>query len=517
MPPKRNNKRKAAVVNAAAMKDGNSSNSTELAVPDRATWPGWVEMESEPAFFNVMLTEMGVRGVKVQEVYDMDQTFLLTLPQPVHALIFLFRYKETECEKSESCPKEVWFANQTPDFACATFALLNIVNNIPGLHLGAELQKFRHFTKDMDPLSRGDAIDDFQFVKRIHNSFARDNDLLQADMHMKGKVAKFRKRQAIAKATATKAAKRAELEAEKASNSKAPLQEKSSNIVQQSRTSDRAKRPTSRKSPKESAADERPHDEYKANGTIEARALSEEQEPSNGLRRSGREPKPRKPDLVSAAPADDDEEEGFHFVAYMPINGNVWRLDGLDRFPQVVGPFSEESGGWMQVARPHLVWRMEQYAASEIQFNLMAIVHDPLVGEKAALVENIKALQAFGEKLDAVSEDWQTLDIAETKKDVVLGSSLEYGITAEDLERSSEETGVKTKAEEGGDLLKLIDQRREAVMQQAGLRAAVRDSLQATRDDEEKARHRRHDYGTFARSWLGALADQGVLTPLIEG
>ncbi|KAK1072379.1 hypothetical protein LTR74_002692 [Friedmanniomyces endolithicus] len=516
MPPKRGSKRKAIKSIGVATANGDAGDAPQSTAPDRTTWPGWVEMESEPAFFNVMLSEMGVKGLRVQEVYDMDEALLLTLPQPVHALIFLFRYKAAEDQQQQNdyCPKEVWFANQTPDFACATFALLNIVNNVPGLHLGSELQKFKDFTDDMDPLSRGDAVDSFDFVKRIHNSFARDNDLLQADLHIKGKNSKYRKRQATARANAARAARRNEEMAMR----KPPLQEKSPNAVH-ARVSGRAKRPTSKKSPKESTPDDGPDDAYKSPSRSKVTAISEaedDEKPSNGLRRSKREPKPRKPDLVSTAQHDSDDADGFHFVAYMPINGNVWKLDGLDSFPQIVGPFSEDTGGWMQIAQPHLVGRMDQYAASEIQFNLMAIVHDPLVGEKAGLVENVKMLQAFDRKLDAFSDDWREIDGADTKKDVVTTASAEYGITAEDLGTSESTADIVTKREEEHDLLQFIQLRKDVVIQQTGLRAAVRDSLEATRSDEEKARHRRHGYGTFVRSWLGALAEQEVLGSITE-
>ena len=57
--------------------------------------------------------------------------------------------------------------------ACASVALLNIVNNIPGLALGDHLQSFRDFTADLNPVMRGEAIANFEFVKEIHNSFAR--------------------------------------------------------------------------------------------------------------------------------------------------------------------------------------------------------------------------------------------------------------------------------------------------------------------------------------------------------
>lgn len=59
------------------------------------------------------------------------------------------------------------------DNSCATVALLNVVNNVPGLELGEILESFKDFSKEFTPYLRGDAITNFEFVKRIHNSFAR--------------------------------------------------------------------------------------------------------------------------------------------------------------------------------------------------------------------------------------------------------------------------------------------------------------------------------------------------------
>lgn len=52
-------------------------------------------------------------------------------------------------------------------------ALLNIVNNVEGIDLGDHLQHFKEFTMSFTPALRGDAINNFEFVKNIHNSFAR--------------------------------------------------------------------------------------------------------------------------------------------------------------------------------------------------------------------------------------------------------------------------------------------------------------------------------------------------------
>lgn len=504
MAPKRGKKRKTTTSPGTPTSNGDDAS---LAPPDRATWPGWVEMESEPAFFNVMLREMGVRGAKIQEVFSIEDTELAMLPRPIHALIFLFRYHETEKDDTQpsNCPNHVWFANQTPDFACATFALLNIVNNIPGLDLGKELRNFKDFTQNMDPLSRGDAIDSFDFVRRIHNSFARETDLLQADMHVKNKAGKLRKRQALAKARETREARKAG-----ESPAKTPLKEVTANGTTPSRASHRTKRPT----PKKEDSEKRDPD-----GDFEASTKSnaDTDEPPNGIRRSKREPKSRINKLSEATAADTVAEEGFHFVAYIPIQGHVWKLDGLDRFPQDMGSFSESEGGeWITVAQLELMGRMAQYQNSEIMFNLMAVVHDPLSSDREALLANVKALRAVDKKLDGVYEDWRDMEGAETTKDVITDLSLELDIAVGDVEGAEVPRGVIEELEKEDDLLKLIDMRAGIITQQAGLRVTVRQSLEVANDDDRKARHRRHDYGSFLRAWLGALADQEVLSELVE-
>lgn len=162
-----------------------------------------------------MLKKFGVQGVKVQEIVSLDDAILAFLPWvsyhfllphcespkdliwsnitaswPVYGLIFLFKWIEEDSEKQEqSCPEGVWFANQVSIFnsslvmdsnweqtinnACASVALLNIVNNVPCIDLGENLQGFKTFTANFTPALRGDAIGNFDFVKEVHNSFAR--------------------------------------------------------------------------------------------------------------------------------------------------------------------------------------------------------------------------------------------------------------------------------------------------------------------------------------------------------
>lgn len=76
----------------------------------------------------------------------------------------------------ESCSKAAAFSlhpEQTVNNACASVALLNIVNNISSIHLGDNLTAFREFTQGLSPADKGDAVANFEFVRRAHNSFAR--------------------------------------------------------------------------------------------------------------------------------------------------------------------------------------------------------------------------------------------------------------------------------------------------------------------------------------------------------
>lgn len=574
MPPKK--RKTPAKSNATTANSGNA-----LTPPDRDTWPGWVEMESEPAFFNAMLKDMGVRGVKTSEVWSLDDNDLAILPQPVHALIFLFRYRETDKDDLVTeCPANVWYAEQVPDFACATFALLNIVNNIPGLEMGKDLRNFRDFTQDMSPRLRGEAIDDFTFVKKIHNSFAREADILQADMHLKEKAAKARKRQAVAKALKTKAANAAR-KAMSNSPAETPKSTRASRRVRRSAVEDgdeespkttpqtielsdedapvngdnaSAKKtddststpskingntaPTKKdESPVLGSAEAKakiqdPDDEYsddtpskptanigkklKLNApktNIDTPAADEDSTPQP--RRSGRQPQPRK-DLQPAQESEaEDDEEGFHFCAYMPIGDRVWKLDGMDKFPQDIGPIIDGES-WLSIAQPVLQGRMAQYTAGSIEFNIMAVVHDPMVASVEALAANIKAIQAVEEKLTGVVDDWREM-LEDERRAPLMGQAPDLGLFNIDIERAELSQMDADALKRAEDLTDLLDLRKEMILQQTGLRTACGDEMENVKSDAEKARDRRHDYSTFAKEWLGALAGQGMLGALVEG
>ncbi|KAF2859568.1 cysteine proteinase [Piedraia hortae CBS 480.64] len=402
-------------------------------------FPGWIEMESEPVFFSAILHDLGVCGLKFTELYSLETDHLLP---PVYALIFLCRWRQTDSPRPQDVnddddddddegggQNKIWFAQQTPEFACATFAVLNIVMNLQGFEFGEELERFKVFTENMGSLERVDAIDNWEFAKRIHNSFARGREVMLADAQYLHKSRMIKRQMAAEKACQTRL----------------------------------------RKKQKAGVGEEREVKTFVKSGKPGGPASAAE--PAASARRSKRtKPKPELPL--------EEDEGGFHFIAYMPISSEVYMLDGLHHSPVRLGSFDDN---WMAVAQEALKGRIAQYAEEDIQFNLMAVVDDPLVKAEQRL-EGIEA--QLKEKLGEQFKD-------------------EEGITntrVEDLESMPDEKDVvEALRAEREELLKLIDElKREE------------------REEMIKVRNRRHDFEGFVRIWLRVLAENGTLGELVR-
>jgi ubiquitin carboxyl-terminal hydrolase L5 len=110
--------------------------------------------------------------------------------------------------------------------------------------------------------------------------------------------------------------------------------------------------------------------------------------------------------FVSADDNDDkDKEKGdaFHFVAYTPVNGNVYELDGLRDGPILINTVTENQN-WIDVAKEEIQRRIGQFDNSEINFNLMAIVENTgkLAKAELATLENNEANQSRKEELEQI-------------------------------------------------------------------------------------------------------------------
>ncbi|XP_022113885.2 ubiquitin carboxyl-terminal hydrolase calypso isoform X2 [Pieris rapae] len=141
---------------------------------------GWLELESDPGLFTLLLEDFGVKGVQVEEIYDLHKP----LESPVYGFIFLFRWIEERrsrrkfVEQIESFVRDeetinnIFFAQQMVPNSCASHALLSILLNCPNLHLGETLSRLKHHTIGMNPENKGWAIGNTPELACAHNSHA---------------------------------------------------------------------------------------------------------------------------------------------------------------------------------------------------------------------------------------------------------------------------------------------------------------------------------------------------------
>ncbi|KAM8930695.1 ubiquitin carboxyl-terminal hydrolase isozyme L5 [Pelodytes ibericus] len=81
------------------------------------------------------------------------------------------------------------------------------------------------------------------------------------------------------------------------------------------------------------------------------------------------------------------DDDAFHFVSYVPVNGRLYELDGLRDGPIDLGACNQDD--WISTVKPVIEKRMQKYCEGEIRFNLMAIVSD----RKRIYEQKIVALQ----------------------------------------------------------------------------------------------------------------------------
>jgi ubiquitin carboxyl-terminal hydrolase L5 len=92
-----------------------------------------------------------------------------------------------------------------------------------------------------------------------------------------------------------------------------------------------------------------------------------------------------------------DDAEAFHFVAYIPKDGKVYELDGLQRGPIVIGTI-EDDNNWLTQARAAIQERMNQ-GGDHIKFNLMAVIQDKRTQIKDAMQKMDESSSQYSEKI----------------------------------------------------------------------------------------------------------------------
>jgi ubiquitin carboxyl-terminal hydrolase L5 len=224
---------------------------------------------------------------------------------------------------------------------------------------------------------------------------------------------------------------------------------------------------------------------------------------------------------------DNESEAGFHFIAFVPAMGKVWKFDGLERQPQVLGkalmtrvlsffngsPGLHSGDNWLDVAKPDIRARMTEYEEDQIEFSVLGLVHDPILNHIKDLALNIRCLRAVTERLGDVSPSAD--HSASPLKDAIFGPAPSLGLTQDDLDNADVPLDLADRCQKCT-LQELVALQQSLVGSQRKVADLVLEELQSHQADDDHAAGRRHDYGPAVRTWIRLLTRKGVIQHLLN-
>ncbi|KAF0528491.1 cysteine proteinase [Gigaspora margarita] len=376
---------------------------------ERAEGP-WVKLQSEPSLFTSLMYSLGVKGAKATEVFVLDQQDNFDDLGEIYGLVFLFKmigdvsgdvkglHRDAKYEPIDELPKNVYFANQVVENACATLAVLNIVLNCPQLEIDQELKEFKEFTRELPPATRGFAITNHPNFRQIHNSMSRHPE------------------EAL--------------------------------VVEEAVTT-----------------------------------------------KKGRGKK-----IIEVV------GEAYHYIAYVPVDGEAWQLDGLYPHPVSLGKYSNEKK-WYEAARGEINARINGFFVEQIEYVLLAITKDEL-GVHQDRIKDCMYIKSLAEnRLDKLSNSWREVD----SKDIDLFFTNEDEIRV--INRGNYVADFENLTSYHDNIENIKELRTRMVNTIQSLLEEI--EIEKKRKEVEKER-RTFDYCPFFREFISILQERGDLERLLD-
>ncbi|KAG2227055.1 hypothetical protein INT45_006462 [Circinella minor] len=135
----------------------------------------WLLIEPDPGSLSQLCSRMGVKGVQVEPIPNLNRDFIRDL-RPIYGITLLLRHKPEKSYRDEMFTNNnnVYFANQVVHDAYAMYAILSILlNREETIDIGSELLNFKEFTSDFPPMLKGLSVTNSKILKDAHNGVAR--------------------------------------------------------------------------------------------------------------------------------------------------------------------------------------------------------------------------------------------------------------------------------------------------------------------------------------------------------
>ncbi|XP_065348309.1 ubiquitin carboxyl-terminal hydrolase isozyme L5 [Cloeon dipterum] len=123
------------------------------------------------------------------------------------------------------------------------------------------------------------------------------------------------------------------------------------------------------------------------------------------------------------------DDEVYHFVSYVPIDGKLYELDGLKEGPIDLGDIPPDTN-WVDFAKPIIGKRIDKYTAGEIHFNLMGVISDRVTAYQKQIEKIQKEIEEGG-----MDTDLQQVEIARFKERISEEKSKENMHKVENIRR----------------------------------------------------------------------------------
>ena len=211
-----------------------------------------------------------------------------------------------------------------------------------------------------------------------------------------------------------------------------------------------------------------------------------------------------------------DESAGFHFIAFVPIDGQIWKLDGLERQPQKVCSIDDDD--WICQIKPQIEARMAEYEEGQIEFSILSLVKAPLAGLVSDLAQNVKSLFALSHS-EGTYENSSNSAFDPAYVGFCTGSDLPIckpdaalGLTQDMIDRATLPPGIQN-AVQSRDLSIIPQLWHDLTIAQASLKASIVEEQLSKHLDHERAESRRWDYGPAIHNLVCFLARKRFFKP----